>query len=182
MRPRLLAAALCTAVALTGCGTSGGTGPAAIEPRNGLSGLQLSGTIDGRQVAVLDGAPVMRLGDCDVNDGADTDLCFISRLVDGGFFELLIENPEALTTGVVQVVDSDCRSPFCEDVAGGVVVDLQFEPGGPRTRATGGRLDVTTVEEAKRYAGDLNLTLPDGRLTGTFQVVPRPDEPGAPSS
>lgn len=182
MRRRLLAAALTAAAVLPACTSGGGTGPAAIEPRDGLSGLQLSGTIDGRQVAILDGAPVMRLADCDVNDGVDTDLCFLSRMVDGGFFEMLIENPDALTTGVVPVVDSDCRSPLCEDVTGGVVVDLLFEPGGPRTRATGGRLDVTTVEEAKRYAGDMNLMLPDGRLTGTFQVVPRPETSEAPGS
>ena len=166
---------------LAACGTSGGgTGPAAIEPRDGRSGLQLSGTIDGRQVAVLDGAPVLRLGDCDVNDGADVDLCFFSRLVDGGFFAVLIENPAAVTEGRVPVISSDCRSPYCDDEAAGAVVDLQFEPGGKRTRATGGSLVVTTVEEAKRYAGSLNLVLPDGRLTGTFQVVPRPEEPGAP--
>ena len=179
---RWLAAAGAAAV-LAACGTSGGgTGPAAIEPRDGRSGLQLSGTIDGRQVAVLDGAPVLRLGDCDVNDGPDVDLCFFTRLVDGGFLAVLIENPEAVTVGTVAVVDSDCRSPRCEDETGGAVVDLQFEPGGPRTRATGGSLVVTTVEEAQRYAGTMNLVLPDGRLTGTFQVVPRPDPPGAPSS
>ena len=179
---RLLAAALAAAL-LAACGTSGGgTGPAAIEPRDGRSGLQLSGTIDGKQVAVLDGAPVLRLGDCDVNDGGDTDLCFFSRLVDGGFFAVLIENPAVVEVGMVPVVDSDCRSPRCEDETAGAVVDLQFEPGGPRTRATGGSLDITTVEEAQRYAGSLNLQLPDGRLTGTFQVVPRPEEPGAPSS
>jgi len=177
---RVLLAAVAAAL-LMACGTSGGgTGPAAIEPRDGRSGLQLSGTIDGKQVAVLDGAPVLRLGDCDVNDGADVDLCFFSRLVDGGFFAVLIENPDAVTEGQVPVLDSDCRSPFCDDETGGAVVDLQFEPGGPRTRATGGNLDVTTVENASRYAGTMNLTLPDGRLTGTFQVVPRPDPPGAP--
>lgn len=166
------------ALGVAACGTAGGgTGPAAIEPRDGQSGLQFSGTVDGRQFVVNDGAPILRLGDCDVNDGADTDLCFFSREVDGGFFGLIVENPEAVVPGRVEVVDSSCRSPHCEDVGAGAVVDLQFEPGGPRTRATGGDLTMTTVERGQRYAGTLNLVLPDGRIGGTFQVVPRPEEP-----
>lgn len=162
----------------TGCSTAGGgTGPAAIEPRDGKSGLHLSGTVDGRQVVVSDGAPVLRLGDCDVNDGSDADLCFFSREVNGGFFAVLIENPDAVMEGRVEVVDSSCRSPRCEEVGAGAIVDLQFEPGGPRTRATGGNLTLSTVEEGRRYGGTLNLDLPEGRLGGTFQIVPRPEEP-----
>ncbi|MGH3664612.1 MAG: hypothetical protein ACRDU8_00720, partial [Egibacteraceae bacterium] len=83
--------------ALAACGTAGtGEGVAGIEPREGRSGLMLSGTVSGRQVAVNDGAPRMRLTDCDVNDGPDTDLCFISRDLDGNFFALVVENPDAL--------------------------------------------------------------------------------------
>lgn len=173
----MVAASFLAAVTLA-CGTSGGgTGPAAIEPRGGQSGLQLSGTVDGRQVAVNDGAPVLRLGDCDVNDGIDTDLCFFSREVNGGYFAIIVENPDAVTEGRVAVTDSDCRSPRCEEVGDGAVVDVQFERGGPRMRAVGGDLTFTSVEEAKRYGGTLNLRLPDGRVGGTFQVVPRPEEP-----
>lgn len=168
--------AVVLAALTAGCSTAGGgTGPAAIEPRDGKSGLQLSGTVDGRQVAVNDGAPVLRLGDCDVNDGADTDLCFFSRELDGGYFAVLIENPDAVVEGRVEVTGSSCVSPRCEDVGGGAVVDLQFERGGPRVRATGGNLTFTTVEKAQRYAGTMNLQLPDGRLGGTFQIVPRPE-------
>jgi hypothetical protein len=167
---------LVAAAFLSACGTSGtGTGVDAIQPRDGRSGLQLSGTIGGRQVAVNDGAPVLRLGDCDVDDGADTDLCVFSREVDGGYFALIVENPDAVTVGRVDIVDSDCRSPNCEAVGDGAVVDVQREPGGPRTRATGGNLTFETVERAQRYAGTINLELPDGRLSGTFQIVPRPE-------
>ena len=160
------------------CSTAGGgSGPAAIEPRDGKSGLHLSGTVDGRQLVVSDGAPELRLGDCDVNDGSDGDLCFFSQEVDGGFFAMIVENPEAVVEGRVEVVGSSCRSPQCEEVGAGAIVDLQFDPGGPRTRATGGNLTLSTVEEARRYGGTLNLDLPDGRVGGTFQIVPRPEEP-----
>lgn len=178
---RTLAALLAGAALIAGCGTSGtGSGVAGIEPREGRSGLQLTGTIDGRQVAVNDGAPVLRLDDCDVNDGPDADLCFFSRDVDGGFFAIVIENPAALAVGSVPVVENACRSPHCDDVTDGALVELQFDPGAERTRATGGSLNLSVVDDAKRYAGTLNLTLPDGRLGGTFEVVPRPDEDAQP--
>ena len=178
MTARHLAAVLVAAALTGGCGTAGtGTGVGAIEPRNGLSGLQLSGSIDGRLVAFNDGAPVLRLGDCDVNDGADTDLCFFSRQVDGGFFAVVIENPEALTVGRVAVADSSCVSPNCEEPGSGAVAEVQLEPGGERIRATGGTINFRTIEASQRYAGTMNLVLPDGRVSGTFEVVPRPEEP-----
>ena len=174
MRPALVAAIL--AIATVACGASGtGSGVGAIEPRDGKSGLQLSGTIDGRQVAVNDGAPVLRLGDCDVNDGQDADLCFFSREIDGGFLGIIIENPDAVTVGTLPVVDPPCRSPHCEDVADGVVVELQFVAGARRTRVTGGEVIFTTADAGQLYSGRLNLTWPDGRIGGTVEVVPRPE-------
>lgn len=174
---RCLAALVTVAVLAAGCGTAGtGTGVGAIEPRDGRSGLQLSGTISGRQFAVNDGAPVLRLGDCDVADGPDTDLCFFSRELDGGFFALIVENPEAVAVGHVEVTDSACRSPHCEEAGAGVVAEVLFEPGAPRIRATGGTMNFRTVESGQRYAGTVNLELPDGRITGDFEVVPRPEE------
>lgn len=178
MTSRRLAALVMGVALAAACGTAGtGTGVSGIEPRDGRSGLQLSGTVGGRQFAVNDGAPVLRLGDCDVNDGADTDLCFFSRDIDGGFFALIVENPEAVTVGRVNVVDSDCRSPNCEEPGAGAITEVQFQPGASRVRATGGVLQFTTVEPSQRYAGTLNLELPDGRIGGTFEVVPRPAEP-----
>ena len=178
MSPRLTLIVVVSVLLATACSTAGGgKGAAAIEPRDGKSGLHLSGTVDGRQVLVSDGAPELRLGDCDVNDGSDGDLCFFSSEVDGGYFALLVENPDAIVEGRVEVVGSSCRSPRCEEAGAGAIVDLQFEPGGPRMRATGGNLTLSSVEEGARYGGTLNLDLPDGRLGGTFQIVPRPDEP-----
>ena len=175
MKLRLACAIL--AIATAACGASGtGSGVGAIEPRGGKSGLQLSGTIGGRQVAINDGAPVLRLGDCDVNDGDDGDLCLFSRDIDGGFFGLIIENPELVEAATIDVFDAPCSSPNCEDVAQGLVVELQFEPGGPRTRVTGGRIVFTAAEPGQQYSGRLDLTWPDGRLAGSMEVVPRPDE------
>lgn len=164
------------ALLLGACGTGGsGTGVNAIEPREGRSGLHLAGTVEGRQFAVNDGAPVLRVADCDVNDGADTDLCFFSRQVDGGFVGIVVENPNVVTEGSFDVIDPECVSPNCDDVTGGVIVELQMAAGAPRTRGTGGRVQFDVVEDGNRYAGTLNLQLPDGRLSGTFEVVPRPE-------
>ena len=178
IEPRNAAGAVLLMLGLVGCATSGGgPGVSSIEPVGGRSGLQLSGTLGGRQLAVNDGAPVLRLGDCDVNDGSDTDLCFFSRELDGGFFALIIENPDVVVEETVDVAEDPCRSPHCDDVTSGILVEVQREPGGPRDRATSGRVEFSTVEEGRRYAGSLRLVLPDGELSGTFEIVPRPDEP-----
>lgn len=177
MRHRTLAAAVAAVLLLPACGTEGsGTGVNAIQPQDGRSGLHLAGTLNGRQFAVNDGAPVLRLGDCDVNDGVDIDLCFFSRDLDGGFFGLVVENPDVIVEGTVAVTEPACVSPNCDDVSDGAVVELQHEPGAPRTRATGGRVRLTTVEPGQRYSGTLSLQLPTGRVSGTFEVVPRPEE------
>ena len=165
------------AVALVACGASGvGSGVNAIEPRGGKSGLSLSGTIDGEQVVVNDGAPVLRNGDCDVNDGPDTDLCFFSKDLDGGYFAVIIENPDVVQPGTVEVFDAPCRSPNCDAVTEGLVAELQFEAGAPRTRVTGGRAVLADVREGELYSGRVNFTWPGGSLSGSVEVVPRPDE------
>ncbi len=176
MRRALLGALL--AVVLAACGAEGTRpGPAGIVPRNGRSGLSLSGVVDGRQYAVSDGAPVLRLGDCDVNEGPDTDLCFFSRDINGAFFGIVVENPDALRAGtMIPVVTSTCRRAVCDDVTDGAVVDVQLGVGQRRIRATGGSLTLNTLETGRRYSGTLTLVLPDGRLAGTFEVVPRPEE------
>ncbi len=174
MRSRLIAAAL--AAALVGCGAQGvGSGVNAIQPRDGKSGLQLSGTIDGRQFAVNDGAPLLRVGDCDVNDGQDVDLCFFTKDIDGGYFAIIIENPDAVRAATLPVVDPPCRSPHCEDVTDGIVAELQFAPGAARTRVTGGQAVLSTVNRGAQYSGRITLTWPQGNLAGSLEVVPRPD-------
>jgi hypothetical protein len=170
----------CLAVAallvLGACATGGSeSGVAAIQPRAGRSGLQLTGTVDGRQFAVNDGAPFLRVGDCDVNDGVDTDVCFFSRDVDGGYFAVIVENPDAMVPGGVDVATSPCRSPQCDDVSDGIIAEVQYDRAEPRVRVTGGHFDFELVQAGARYAGTMNLELPDGRMGGTFEVVPRPE-------
>jgi hypothetical protein len=175
---RHLGVAVVLAVTLAACGTGGtGTGVSAITPRDGRSGLSLTGTIGGRQVAVSDGAPRLILDDCDINTGFDVDLCFFSRDIDGTTFGIVIENPDLLVAGErLPVVASTCHVRACDGVTDGLVVDVQLGVGKDRVRADGGHVDVTFVDTADRYAGTLNVTLPDGRIGGTFDVVPRPDE------
>ncbi|MDQ3709075.1 MAG: hypothetical protein M3387_07205 [Actinomycetota bacterium] len=174
---RMLAVGL-VATALGGCGTAGtGQGVAGITPRNGRSGLSLSGTVEGRQIAINDGAPRMRIDDCDPNQGPDTDLCFFSRDIDGSFFGLIVENPDALVGGQALPVAAElCAPRACDELSEVAVVEVQLGVGTPRVRAEGGQLRMTTVEPRRRYAGSLTLELPDGRLAGTFDVVPRPPE------
>lgn len=161
-----------TAVLLAaGCGGTPLPG-AAVQPRDGRAGLQLSGVIDGRQVAVTDGAPELVVGDCDPNDGRDRDICFISSDIDGTVFVVVIENPEILATGApVPVDDPGCASPeACDAVDDVAVVDIGYGVG-PRRRARGGSLDLRALEPLRYYAGTLRLELPDGRLSGDFDVV-----------
>lgn len=175
MRWRLLPVLV---LALVACGTAGtGEGVAGIEPRDGRSGLVLSGVIRGRQVAVSDGAPRMRVDDCDRNTGRDLDVCFFSRDIDGNFLAVIIENPDALAGGKqLPVADPGCQPQVCDEVTDVAIVDVQLGADTPRMRATGGRLSLDVVQPRFRYAGTLRLQLPDGELSGTFDVVPKPEQ------
>lgn len=177
MTPRALAAAVLGGLLLTACGTAGSDrGPAGIRPVDGRSGLQLTGTVRGRQFAVNDGAPRLRVGDCDVNEGGDRDVCFFSRDLDGRFFSLIFENPATLVAGeTVPVVDPGCAPSLCDDVTDGAIVDVGFAPDERRVRAEGGSVILRTVEAGARYSGTIRLELPDGNLSGSFEVVPRPE-------
>lgn len=178
MTSRACAAGLTAALVLAACGTAGtGTGTAAVEPREGRSGLQLSGTLGGRQIAVNDGLPRLVVGDCDPPDGPDSDVCAVSRTIDGRLLVLALENPEALRVGTeLPVGDAACGSPrACDAVTDVAIVDVQLD-SGRRVRATGGSVTLTAVEPFLRYAGSVRLQLPGrGTLTGTFDLVPRPD-------
>ncbi len=167
------------ALALAACGTAGrGQGPAGIQPREGRSGLTLSGTFQGRQLAVNDGAPRMRVDDCDPNTGRDVDLCLFTRDLDGAFIGIIVENPEVLReAATLQVDDPACASPeACDAVRGVAIVELQRGVGTPRVRATGGTMAMRVVQPRMRYAGTMNLTFRDGRLAGSFDIVPRPEQ------
>lgn len=167
-RIRRLAMAGVAVVALAACGTD------APQPRDGR-GLQLSGTVDGRQLAVSDGSPRMVVGDCGPAGEASDDVCFISRDLNGQLVVLVLKNPGALREDArLDVADADCDDPaVCDEVTDVAVVDLQV--AGDRQRADSGTVIMTTVEEGRRYAGSLRLGLSEGRVSGEFDVVPRPD-------
>jgi hypothetical protein len=175
---RLLAGGITAVALLSGCWPSGGTSGLS----SGLPGLRLAGTLEGRQVAVNDGLPRLQYGDCDPMDGADADLCVISRSIDGRLFVLVAENPAVLapTSGGsgpgLAVRDPGCATPqACDDVADAAVVDVQLDTG-QRRRAVDGTLALSLVEPLLRYAGELTVHLPDGgRLSGQFDLVPTPD-------
>lgn len=166
---RLLAVAGAAVVLLAGCGTD------AAQPREGRAGLQLSGTVDGRQLAVSDGSPRLLVGDCGPGRTGSEDVCVISRDLNGRLVVLVVKNPGVLEEGAsVEVADADCEDPaVCDEVTEAAVVDLQL--ADDRQRADSGTVTMTTVEERRRYAGTVRLTLPGGRVSGEFDVVPRPD-------
>lgn len=173
----LLLLVVVLAVLLTGgCGAGGiGEGVAAMTPRDGRSGLQLTGTVGGRQLIVTAGAPELLVGDCDPNDGPDDDVCFIASDLDGEVFALVIENPAVLAAGRSVAVVTGCATPeACDAVTDGVVIDLQLGIGD-RVPVAGGTLTLDVVEPSQRYAGRVDLELADGRVSGTFDVIPRPD-------
>jgi hypothetical protein len=129
-------------------------------------GVQATGRIDGRRVAISDGGPETVIGDCDPGDGLDDDVCWVARTIDGLTIAFVIENPGAWAVGDVLAVRGDvCRS--CDDVIDHAVVDLRVD--GTQRRATGGRITVTGV--GTRYAAEFRVVLADGdELTGTFNV------------
>jgi len=160
-------------VMLSACGT--GEQPQTPQPRDGRAGLQLAGTVAGSHVAVSDGSPDLIVGDCDVVGGAARDVCVISRDLRGEEVTIVVRNPDVLVEGkTVPVEDPGCAGAACDAVTDVAVVDVRLGEEYQR-RATGGALTLTAVEERLHYAGGLRLDLPDGALSGHFDVVPRPD-------
>ena len=171
-RARRMALMVLLLVSLAACGRGGATQ----QPRDGKAGLQLTGTLAGRQVAVSDGSPALIIEDCDPPDGFDDDVCAQARDLDGDLFVLVFENPDVLISGVELPVGGTCPTPaMCDQVSGSAVIRVQ-NGSRPRVAATGGELRVTAVEPGRRrFAGSLRLELPDGSLSGTFDLVPRPE-------
>lgn len=164
LRRRLAVASLLAAL------TAGCVGGEEVQrqPEADDDGIQATGTIDGRRVAISRGAPVVTLGDCDPNEGLDRDLCLVFRTIDGVQMNLVVENPDALVAGeTIDVRARDCVG--CDDVTDVAVVDLRID--SEQRRAEGGRLVVREADE--RYAVEFDLRLPSGdRLTGSFNVRP----------
>jgi hypothetical protein len=159
------------AVCVSGCWPA----PAeSAQPREGRAGLQLTGSIAGRQLAVSDGAPRLTSGDCDPDVSGDNDVCAIGESIDGELVVLVFENPDVLEAGAtVPVADPGCGTR-CDEVAGTAVIDLQLGTAR-RMRARGGHLDVTEVTPFSRYAGDVRLSFAAGSVSGSFDLVPRSD-------
>ena len=158
--------AACVAFALAaGCTAS--------EPQRGPAahddGLQLTGTLAGRQVSVSDGQPEVVSGDCDPLDGADVDLCVIARTIDGETLGLAFDNPVALFAGTrLDVERPSCTPAVCDDVADVAHVDVRR--GEERHVAVGGELRVT--EATDRHAGSFQLEFADGgTLSGSYNVA-----------
>lgn len=161
-------------VAVVLCGGCRSGGPTSVQPRDGRAGLQLAGSIAGRQLAVSDGAPRLVNGDCDPDVTGDTDVCAIAEDIGGELVVLVFENPAVLQPDTsLPVADPGCGDD-CDDVADVAVVDLQVG-AGERRRAVDGLLRVEAVEPFTRYAGDVRLELPSGSVSGSFDLVPRRD-------
>ena len=155
-----------------GCGAD--SGDPASQLRDGRAGVQLSGTVDGRQVAVRDGAPQLVVGDCQPRTGPAQDVCVITQTIGGDTFVLVFENPDLLEAGrQLEIADAPCRGADCDEVTEHAVVAVQV--GEDRARARGGEIHVEHVEQFVRYRADVRVELPGGRLSGHLDVVPRDD-------
>lgn len=171
---RPLLPCLLLALALVGCGESNDVLP---DPRDGRSGIQVSGQLPDRQVAVSDGLPTVNFGDCDPNEGVDDDVCVVTETIQGEILRVVFENPDVLQEGAVLPVGSDCANPTaCDAVLDRAVIEVEFGTEG-RVRATDGTLRVEVAEPSVRYRGEFDIRLPGGgSLSATFDLVPRPDE------
>ncbi|MDP9023030.1 MAG: hypothetical protein M3N57_10150 [Actinomycetota bacterium] len=155
---------------------SGGCGTQAVQraPVASDDGIQLTGTLSGRQIHVTDGEPEVVLGDCDPNDGVDEDLCIVTFTIDGAPLALVVENPAGLAAGerlpVVEPAAAGCL-PHCDDLTGGAVIEVRR--GQQRQFATSG--SVVVREAGSRYAATFVLGFGKGRVTGAFNVGPAPD-------
>lgn len=165
------------AVLLAACGDT--PGDVLPDPRDGRSGIQLSGQLVDRQIAVSDGLPTVNFLDCDLPDGPDRDICILTDGISGELILIVFENPDALVEGVtLPVGDPDCGDPqVCDAVTDTAIIDVQFGTG-QRIRATSGQIRIEVAEpDEPRYRGDFRIRLPDdSNLNATFDLVERPEE------
>lgn len=155
---------------LGACYGEGGT-----APPSGDQGIQATGQLDGQRIAVSRGAPIVIVGDCDPEDGADEDLCIDARTIGGLPLRLVVENRDALVADeTVPVGRATCLVGGCDDVTDEVIVRLEV---ADRTiDVIGGEFDVLRADD--RYVADFTLQLPSGdSLRGEFDVTERlPEE------
>lgn len=98
----------------------------------------------------------------------------LTQTIGGDTFVLVFANPGVLESGrELEVASSPCRGAQCDEVTAQAVVDVQL--GDERVRADAGELRVEEVEPFVRYRAELRLELPNGRVSGHFDVVSRED-------
>lgn len=154
------------AVALTGCAEGDAVQQQAVT---GQDGIQATGRVDGKRVALTTGSPTVVYGDCDPNDGLDVDLCVLGRTIDGVRINLVIENPDEMVVGeAVSVTRETCQGPDCDDVTGGLVVDLRVD--GDEIRVESGTVTATAIGERSAAAFTLRFSGGD-LLSGSFDVA-----------
>jgi hypothetical protein len=172
-----VAALLVLSVLLAACGAADARQGGHQPPRDGVAGLQLSGSFQGRQIALSDGAPTLLVGSsCMRRIGLDTGLCFGSRDIDATPVTIAFLNPGVVAQGTtVPVGPGDCRTPEgCADVRDVAVIEVQV--GDRRQRARSGEITFGQIVPGSRYAGRMTLGFRAGQIGGTFDVVPRPEE------
>ena len=157
--------ALAAAIVLVGCGDQEA---AQRQAETAVDGIQATGQLEGRRLAISVGEPEVVDGDCDPNDGVDDDLCLVARTIDGETVAVVVENPAALDgEGRVPVRPAGADANV-EEITDHAVVDLRF--GGRRIDVTSGRFDVR--RDGDRLAADFDFRFPEGRLVGEFDVRP----------
>ena len=162
---RLLALLVVLAALLGACG---GGDVEVREPVSGRDGIQATGRLEGRPVAISRGAPIVIIGDCDPGDGPDEDLCIEARTIDGLTVLLVIENRDALVAGETVPVGRATCTDGCDSRRDEVIARVEL-PELTR-EVTGGSLEVTA--DGPRYTADFDLTLSgNDRLRGSFDVV-----------
>lgn len=170
------AVAVVLLVLLSACAQGGGREGGHEAPRDGQAGLQLTGSFAGRQLALSDGAPTLLAGGtCQQRIGLAADLCFASRDIDGTGVIVSFLNPEVLQPGAtLPVGQGACRTlEQCAQVTEVAVIEVQV--GGQRQRASSGRLSLGAVTPGQRYVGTATLGFRRGELSGSFDIVPRPE-------
>ncbi|CAN5255361.1 hypothetical protein BH23ACT9_BH23ACT9_29300 [soil metagenome] len=176
MRPSTAVVAAVALLLLAGCGDT--PGDVLPDPRDGRSGIQMSGLLPDRQIALSEGLPTINFGDCDIPDGPDEDFCIITRDINGERIVVVVENPAVLVEGArLPVGVGDCTDPpSCDAVRDVAIIELQFGTG-PRIRAVSGQLAIEVIVPGQRVRGSFDIRLPDGgTLNATLDLVPRPDE------
>lgn len=156
-------------VVLAGCAEAENPQPQARFPDEGL---QATGQLAGKRLAISSGNPDVVFGDCDPEDGIDEDLCITARTIDGEAVTVVVENPAALSAfvdGEIPVDADPCRRVACDEVVEHAVVDVRFD--GEQFRALSGSIRPNTVRPG-HVAARFRFTLRSGgRLTGSFNVT-----------